>query len=100
MCHNDRDDYSGNCPTCSRYCDDCADEHLKSMAGWAAKLQAREGEDAVDADVITRLLEAASLEGSDDEEQKCMCEECALTCAAAPSAEAEPEEQDVAAAAN
>jgi hypothetical protein len=91
MCDN-----AGNCETCSCYCDNCADEHLKSTAGWAEELQAREGEDAVDADVITRLLEAASLEDSDDEERK--CEQRATRDAL--SSEHESEEEDAAAAAS
>jgi hypothetical protein len=93
MCHD-----TGNCATCPCYCDDCADEHLKSMAGWAEELQARKGEDAVDADVISCLLEAASLEDDSDDEKR-QCEQCATRDALLLS-EHESEEEDEAAAAS
>jgi hypothetical protein len=83
------------------FCDQCTTEHLKAASGWAEEFQAREGEDAVTPTSSRACWRRRAWKTATTRSRSaCAKTECALTCAAVPSAEAEPEEQDSAAAAN
>jgi hypothetical protein len=77
------------------YCDGlCADKYVKTASAWAAELQTREGDNAVDAGVIARLLDVAARvkdSGEDDGEEQVCCEGCAMRIP--PSLSSEEEEE-------
>jgi len=57
------------CDECSEvFCETCIAEQLMSREEWLDVLEARDGDDAVDAETIRRLLEAADLEAADAED--------------------------------
>jgi hypothetical protein len=85
-------DLVATCSGCStaRFCDDCEAAHLKTAHEWAAALQLREGNKAVDARIIARLLKATThymrvlCGGKEEEEEDAaeemrICEECAMS---------------------
>jgi hypothetical protein len=64
------------------FCEQCEARHVMTPREWAAELQQRTGQHAVDARVIARLLAPASSGAGDDdgeEDGQRICEHCAMT---------------------
>jgi hypothetical protein len=99
-------EFCNDCSEC--FCNDCEAEGLKTAPEWAAELQLRQGEQAVDARVMARVLLKASRvatrvcgskEGDDDEEEEEEEEEAKRICETCATAEEDKDEAEATAAA-